>query len=78
MAVEAARGCRGNDDETASKLTFIPERLVQNLIAEGLVLRDILGRGILAHLAKVVLRVAPQGVKVCRPHGFLNGCDVDG
>lgn len=61
----------------APKLTFIPERLTQNLVPEGLFLRHVFGGGILADFAVVFLRVAPQGIKVCHSHGFFDGGDVD-
>lgn len=64
-------------DLTASKLTFIPHGLIQHLVTQGLVLRNILCRGILTDLAKVVLGVAPEGIKVRHAHGFFDGSDID-
>lgn len=48
--------------EVGMALTLVPERFPQGLVAEGLVLRDILGGGVLPDLSIVVLGVAAEGV----------------
>ena len=63
--------------DEGGKLTFIPQGLVEDLIAQGLVLREVLGSRVLTDLTGGVLCVAPHGVQVGHAHGFLDGSDVD-
>lgn len=72
-----ALGRRWWEVEGGEGLTFIPQGLGEDLVAQGLVVGEVLGRGMLADLARSVRCVAPHSVQVGHSHGLFDSCDVN-
>lgn len=58
--------------------TFVPKRFPKDLVAQGLVLGDVLSSRHLLYFCVGVLSVTAKLVEGLGLHGFLNGEDVDG